>query len=78
MANYAFNPKSNLTTKGKIESEKFFEWSRSSIYRTNYHSMRTIVKNFKKESIPAKDYAIPGYQGFIPSYNAESSFGKSY
>ena len=43
MAAYAFNPNSYLKFKSNIEPEKFFEWSKNSIYRTNYHSMNSSV-----------------------------------
>lgn len=70
---YDYNPaKTEDYRKSRISEDKFFDWSKENLYRSSYATSYT-----DKPQEP-KNYAIPGYAGFIPGLKSRAAFGTNF
>lgn len=75
---YSYDFKERAKTryaKRNINDRDLHCWSRNHLFRTSY------TDNFgskKKQVVPLKSSAIPGYRGFIPGLVSENMHGSSY
>ena len=66
--------------------DKFHLWTKDNFFRTSYTTMRTNViiillfsfNTLTQKPDSPKNYAIPGYQGYIPYVKAENIIGRPY
>ena len=81
---YDYNPKQPCYKSQDIKESTFTKWSKDNMYRTNYTNTFTQVNlllqhcSSCQKPLHPKNKAIPGYQGFVPGYDSENTFGKTY
>jgi hypothetical protein len=78
---YDYKPKKASYKSFGINEDTFSKWSKSNMYRTNYTNTFTtvgLIPSHAQKPLPPKNKAIPGYQGFVPGFRSENTFGKTF